>query len=89
MLPYGAVNYSSTARLVVRPNPPKNPFGNPVGKNRRNRIWWGLLAYVRDHPEGMPIWRFREMARSVETGVKGDMDIDEYIKKRLVDLVDS
>jgi hypothetical protein len=81
--------YSSTARLVVRPNPPKSPFGNPVGKNHRNRIWWGLLAYVRDHPEGMPIWRFRDMARSVATGVKGDMDIDIYIERELVDLLDS
>jgi hypothetical protein len=89
MLPYDAVSYSATARLVVVPNAPRSPFGNPVGKNHRNRIWWGLLAYVRDHPEGMPVWKFREMARNVASGIKGDMDIDKYIERGLVDLVDN
>ena len=88
MLPYEPVSYSPTARLVVRPNPPRSPFENPVGKNYRNRIWWGLLDYVRDHPRGMEVWRFREMARKAASGVKGDMDIDIYIEQELIDLVD-
>jgi len=89
MLPCEPVSYSPTARLVVRPNPPRSPFGNPVGKNHRNRIWWGLLDYVSDHPKGMEVWRFREMARRIASGIKGDMDIDIYIERGLVDLADN
>jgi hypothetical protein len=80
--------YSSTARLVPNADVPETPFDNPRGVNWRNKIWWELRAYVKQHPEGMPVWKFRETARGVARGVKGDMDIDIYLDRGLAELVD-
>jgi hypothetical protein len=81
-------HYNPTARLVVRPGAPRSPFGtNSANKNHRNRIWWLLVDYVHLHPEGMPVWKFQERARELVRGIKGDMDIDIYINRNLVDLV--
>lgn len=80
--------YNPTARLVVRPGAPKVPF-TITEKNYRNKIWFGFVAYVSVHPEGMSVSQFRFMARDAARGVKGDMDIDIYIGKGLIDLVDT
>jgi hypothetical protein len=80
--------YSSTARLIPKPDAPETPFDNPRGVNWRNKIWWELRAYVMQHPEGMPVWKFREAARKAARGVKRDMDIEIYLDRGLAKLVD-
>jgi hypothetical protein len=35
------------------------------------------------------VWKFQSMARETTRGVKGDMDIDIYVERGLVDVLDN